>query len=56
MFSLHNVFYLSAAMCLVAALVSFLRGKQKAISPESMGENGSVDNARPHVKATSDMD
>jgi MFS family permease len=29
---LHNVFYLSAAMCLVAALASMLRGKQKAIS------------------------
>ena len=28
MIGLHGVFYLSAAMCLVAALVSFLRGKR----------------------------
>jgi len=53
---LHNVFYLSAAMCLVAALASMLRGKQKAISPEAMSENGSVDNARQQVAATSDKD
>ena len=46
----------SAAMCLVAALASMLRGKQKATSPEAMSENVSVDNARQHVAATSDMD
>jgi hypothetical protein len=28
MVGLHGVFYLSAAMCLVAALASFLRGKR----------------------------
>jgi MFS family permease len=53
---LHSVFYLSAAMCLVAALASMLRGKQKAISPEAMSGNGNVDNAIQQVAATSDMD
>ena len=53
---LHNVFYLSAAMCLVAALASMLRGTQKTNSREVMNENGSVDNAKLHVAATSDMD
>jgi len=53
---LHNVFYLSAAMCLVAALASMLRGKQKANSREIMSENVSVDNAKQQVAATSDMD
>jgi MFS family permease len=50
---LHNVFYLSAAMCLVAALASMLRGKQKAISREVMNENGSVDNAKIQVHSSS---
>jgi hypothetical protein len=53
---LHNVFYLSTVLCLVAALVSMLRGKQKANSPETMSENGSVDKAKQQVAATSDMD
>ena len=53
---LHNVFYLSAAMCLVAAFVSMLRGKQKTTSPETTSENGSVDNTRQQVAATSDKD
>jgi len=53
---LHNVFYLSAAMCLVAAIASMLRGKQKANSREIMSENVSVDNAKQQVAATSDMD
>jgi EmrB/QacA subfamily drug resistance transporter len=33
MISIHNVFYLSVAMCLVAALASFLRGKQQPAEP-----------------------
>ena len=53
---LHNVFYLSTVLCLVAALVSMLRGKQNANSPEIMSENGSVNNAKQQVAATSDMD
>jgi MFS family permease len=53
---LHYVFYLSAAMCLVAAFVSMLRGKQKTISQKVMSENGSVDNAKLQIATTSDKD
>ncbi len=35
MIGLHGVFYLSAAMCFVAALASFLRGKRYVYQPES---------------------
>ena len=51
MLGLHSVFYLSAAMCLVAALASLLRGKQHAAPREAM--RGSEDNAMPAVPATS---
>ena len=53
---LHNVFYLSATMCLVAALASMLRGKDKATSRETISKNGSANNASQQVAATSDMD
>jgi EmrB/QacA subfamily drug resistance transporter len=33
--SIHNVFYLSIAMCLVAALASFLRGKRQPVVPDA---------------------
>jgi EmrB/QacA subfamily drug resistance transporter len=52
MLGLHSVFYLSAAMCLVAALASLLRGKHHATPREAM--RGSEDNARSPVPATSD--
>ena len=54
MLGLHSVFYLSAAMCLVAALASLLRGKHHATPREAM--RGSEDNARSPVPATSDAD
>jgi MFS family permease len=53
---LHNVFYLSAAMCLVAAFVSMLRGKQNTVSRGAVSENGSVDTAKQQVAAASDRD
>ncbi|HXZ03703.1 MAG TPA: MFS transporter [Ktedonobacteraceae bacterium] len=53
---LHNVFYLSAAMCLVAAFVSMMRGKQNTISQEVVEKSWSVDNANKQVAATSDRD
>ena len=52
--SLHNVFYLSVAMCLVAALASLLRGKNRAASQEAV--SGNVNNSRQQVAATSDVD
>lgn len=35
---LHSVFYLSLAMCLVAALASLLRGKAQIVTPETQNE------------------
>jgi len=52
MLGLHSVFYLSAAMCLVAALASLLRGKHHATPREAM--RGSEDNAKSPIPATSD--
>lgn len=51
---LHSVFYLSVAMCLVAALASLLRGKNRATSREAV--SGSVVDVRQQVSATSDVD
>jgi MFS family permease len=53
---LHNVFYLSAAMCLVAAFVSLMRGKQNTVSQVVASKSGSVDVAKQQVTVTSDMD
>jgi hypothetical protein len=53
---LHNVFYLSAAMCLVAAFVSMMRGKQNTVTQKVARENGSMDNAEKHVTVSSNMD
>jgi len=53
---LHNVFYLSAVMCLVAAFVSLMRGKQNHISQEVVSKSGSVDTAKQQAAVTSDMD
>jgi MFS family permease len=56
MIGLHGVFYLSAAMCFVAAVASFLRGKRYVYeletgktAPESAGEQ-----AQTSVSASSD--
>lgn len=54
---LHSVFYLSVAMCLVAATASLLRGKNQAASrPAGSGSAESVDTARQQVAATSDVE
>lgn len=42
MIGLHGVFYLSAAMCLVAALVSFLRGKRSINRQATSGKEQNV--------------
>ena len=39
MVGLHSVFYLSAVMCLVAALASLLRGKQQVVPQETVSGN-----------------
>lgn len=47
---LHTVFYLSAAMCLIAAVASLLRGKrsiQDAVVPRASGMDTSLDVAAP---------
>jgi hypothetical protein len=50
MVGLHGVFYLSAAMCLVAALASILRGKHYIYGQE---ETNGIDNSTVHGGATS---
>jgi MFS family permease len=56
MIGLHGVFYLSAAMCFVAAVASFLRGKRYVYELET-GKSGSVSagtEAQTSVSASSD--
>ena len=52
---LHNVFYLSAAMCLVAAFVSMMRGKQKTNPQEAMDKK-SVEYAHMPVAVIPESD
>jgi EmrB/QacA subfamily drug resistance transporter len=52
--SLHNVFYLSVAMCLVAALTSLLRGKHQAATQQV--ESKQEDNTQRRVTVTSNTD
>ncbi|GHO68176.1 MFS transporter [Ktedonobacter sp. SOSP1-52] len=49
---LHSVFYLSAAMCLVAALASVLRGKQQLARPVEVSQ----EEAEAKIHATTDAD
>ncbi|GHO60947.1 hypothetical protein [Ktedonobacter robiniae] len=49
---LHSVFYLSAAMCLVAALASVLRDKQQLARPVEMSE----EKVEATIHATADAD
>jgi len=53
---LHNVFYLSAVMCLVAAFVSLMRGKQNTFSLEVVSKSRRVYIAKQQVVATFDID
>lgn len=54
--SIHNVFYLSVAMCLVAALASLLRGNQQASVEEvqAVPDNGAAEPDRTQIPATSE--
>jgi MFS family permease len=53
---LHNVFYLSAAMCLIAAFVSMMRGKQQTNPQEAMDEKKSVEYANIQVAGVPEPD
>jgi len=53
---LHNVFYLSAVMCLIAAFVSLMRGSQKTNTQEAMDKNKSVDYANLPVAVAPEPD
>ena len=53
---LHNVFYLSAAMCLVAAFVSMLRGKQNTNPQEALEKHKSLVYANVEVVAIPEPD
>lgn len=54
MVGLHNVFYLSAAMCLIAAFTSLLRGKQQS-DPQPTATPANVEE-RTEVPSTSEGD
>jgi len=52
MIGLHGVFYLSAAMCLVGALASFLRGKRFVNQQVTSGTRENVPVAQVESSAT----